>query len=480
MIQDPPRSSTPLQPRPKAQATSSSSGFAATAARSPQSTRAPSQIRPKDTHKNLTETKSDDATASFVRRTLCGHQSHGNALAGGEKGRNTPRPIEELLPPLTSSNETDLQLYAFIAIIIKEFVQSWYGKITPDHAFVDEVIQIIAHCTRALEQRLRKIDLEALMLDEIPELVDAHIAAYRLAHRPLHPPPLALDPCELYHQLHPHPALSPPPIIDDPTTIVEQRENEEQWRQLLAQGALAVILPTDDLENSCLRSLVTEVLSEMILGNGVGGKLCEDWFIWEAITKTIELMQFRTTSVSKVELEVKPSSDTPTRLQQFGLLGSREEETEADKSGEVGGVKSQGRGSSMASLTVLFWTGVQYTVLTLSALRALLVALATSSSLPSRSPITIAPATPSSSRASPINDSYAASPGQRSSSKRMNDERGTVKRRPIISMRFWSCIGRLLELDGRMPWLAGLLSLAHDGVVSGPGRVGDTDGALDR
>ncbi|KAL9094604.1 MAG: hypothetical protein Q9165_003163 [Trypethelium subeluteriae] len=464
MIQNPLQSSSPLQPRPKAQATSSSSDFAATAARSPQSTRAPSKTRPKDTARKLTETKSDDATANFVRRTLCGHQSHGNALAGGEKGRNTPRPIEELLPPLTSSNETDLQLYAFIAIIIKEFVQSWYGKITPDHAFVDEVIQIIAHSTRALEQRLRKIDLEALVLDEIPELIDAHIA----------------DPCELYHQLHPHPALSPPPNLDDPTTAVEQRENEEQWRQLLAQGVLAVILPTDDLENSCLRSLVTEVLSEMILGNGVGGKLCEGWFIWEAITKTIELVQFRSTSVSNVELEVKPSSDTPGRLQQFGLLGSREEETEPDKSGEVGGVKSQGRESSMGSLMALFWIGVQYTVLTLSALRALLVALATSSSLPGRSPITTAPATPSSLRASPINDSYAASPGQRSSSKRMNDERGTVKRRPIISMRLWTCVGRLLELDGRMPWLAGLLSLAHDGLVSGPGRVGDTDGALDR
>jgi hypothetical protein len=96
-------------------------------------------------------------------------------LGHGEKGRSTPRLIEEVLPPLTSSNAVDLQLYAIISVIIKEFVQTWYSKITPDQVFVNEVIQIIAHCTRALEQRLRNLDLEALVLDEIPQLVEDHL-----------------------------------------------------------------------------------------------------------------------------------------------------------------------------------------------------------------------------------------------------------------------------------------------------------------
>jgi hypothetical protein len=119
------------------------------------------------------DTISDKATAAFIRRTLC---SHNVLLGNGEKGGSAPRPIEELLPPLTSSNEVDLQLYGIISVIIKEFVQAWYSKITPDQVFVSEVIQIIAHCTRALEQRLRNVDLEALLLDEIPELLDAHLS----------------------------------------------------------------------------------------------------------------------------------------------------------------------------------------------------------------------------------------------------------------------------------------------------------------
>jgi len=109
----------------------------------------------------------DKATASYIRRTLCAH----HAISGGP-----PRSIHDLLPPLTSSNDVDLQLYAIIAVLLKEFVQTWYAKITPDHVFVDEVLRTVAHCTRALEERLRTVDLEALLLDELPGLVDRHVS----------------------------------------------------------------------------------------------------------------------------------------------------------------------------------------------------------------------------------------------------------------------------------------------------------------
>ena len=115
-----------------------------------------------------TDPLSDRTTSLLIRRTLCSQQL-------GDKGRDVQVPIEDLLPPLTSRNDVDLQLYAFLAIILREFVQSWYNKITTDENFVAEIIHIIAHCTRALEQRFRKIDLESLVLDEIPDLLDKHI-----------------------------------------------------------------------------------------------------------------------------------------------------------------------------------------------------------------------------------------------------------------------------------------------------------------
>lgn len=115
----------------------------------------------------LLDPLSDRATLQLIRRTLCPQHT-------GDKARDAQVPIEQLLPPLTSRNDVDLQLYAFLAIIMREFVQAWYGKITTDETFVAEILHIIAHCTRALEQRFRKLDLESLVLDEIPDLLDRH------------------------------------------------------------------------------------------------------------------------------------------------------------------------------------------------------------------------------------------------------------------------------------------------------------------
>jgi len=168
MTGPPSRAPTYLQPRPKSLATSNTSSEAATASKSPlqrpaalatrQSSRLPSS-----------DPLSDKATTFLIRRTLC------SQLGLGDKGRSTPAPIEDLLPPLTSSNDVDLQLYAFIAIVMREFVYTWYAKITLDQSFVEEVVQIIAHCTRALEQRIRKVDLESVIFDELPDLLDAHV-----------------------------------------------------------------------------------------------------------------------------------------------------------------------------------------------------------------------------------------------------------------------------------------------------------------
>jgi len=159
-----------LQPRLKSLATSNTSAQYASALNEPIS-RSGTPVSRQNARLPPIDPLSERATLNLIRRTLCSQLS--------DKGRSTPAPIDEVLPPLTSSNEVDVQLYAFIAIIIKEFVQIWYSKITPDHTFVEEVVQIIAHCTRALEQRLRKVDLESLLFDELPELLEVHAQGER-------------------------------------------------------------------------------------------------------------------------------------------------------------------------------------------------------------------------------------------------------------------------------------------------------------
>lgn len=160
-----------LQPRPKAGPTFSNTmltpGVTATAPQVLQASSSTSrQPSPKTTAISGFD-HSERATAALIRRVLCPHVHSGSTTE--------PVAIDKVLPPLTSSNEIDVQLYAIIAIIVKEVIQSWYGKMTPDQSFVEEVVRIVAHCTRALEGRLRSVNLEGLILDEMAELVERHI-----------------------------------------------------------------------------------------------------------------------------------------------------------------------------------------------------------------------------------------------------------------------------------------------------------------
>jgi hypothetical protein len=111
------------------------------------------------------------------------------------------------------------------------------------------------------------------------------LVAYRTAHQPLNPPPFQTDPREIYHSICPFPALSPVPRAGSELVIQQQKENEAAYRQLLVQGVLAILLPTEDLENDCLTAIVGQVFSEMIIGGAIGGKASEPWLLWEGITK---------------------------------------------------------------------------------------------------------------------------------------------------------------------------------------------------
>ena len=156
-----------LQPRPKAVPTFSSTAVASSTTTPSTSSRPSSKSRQSSPSRPPSATDvSDRATSALIRRVLCPQSS---------AGTTDQRPVNELLPPLTSDNDVDFELYANIAIVVKDLVQSWYGRITPDQSFIEEVVKIIAHCTTQIEGRLRSVDLESLIFDEIPQLVEEHV-----------------------------------------------------------------------------------------------------------------------------------------------------------------------------------------------------------------------------------------------------------------------------------------------------------------
>ncbi|KAM0343267.1 hypothetical protein ACHAPU_008717 [Fusarium lateritium] len=380
---------------------------------------------------NTADPLSDRATSLLIRRTLCASQP-------GDKSRDAQVPIDELLPPLTSRNDVDIQLYAILAIVLREFVQSWYSKITTDEHFIAEILHIIAHCSRALEQRFRKVDLESLVLDEIPDLLDKHITSYRISHSTIARPPVEVDPREAYHALCPLPHLEPIPDPDSPDTISEQKENEALYRQLLVQGVLAILLPTEDLENPCLTALVEQIFSELIIGNVIANKASQPWMLYEGICITARVLQQK-------------------REQGAAVAAKQDESSEP---------KLDVKGRRAWSVRSMFLGVIQLAMLVVASLRFITTALVMASSLPAR--------------ITPIDEKEALADHDMPSDNSAKSRSLDYTKAPILSCRLWTCLGNLLELSLRMPWLDGFLSLLQYGAVNGPGRIAGHDGPVDR
>jgi hypothetical protein len=73
----------------------------------------------------------------------------------------------------------------------------------------------------------------------------------------------------IFHNLQPHSALASP-------------ETESDYLRLIADGCLAVLLPTEDLNSDCERTLVREILASLILRKSLD-LMSEPYMMYEVI-----------------------------------------------------------------------------------------------------------------------------------------------------------------------------------------------------
>lgn len=277
-------------------------------------------------------------------------------------------------------------------------------------------------------------------------------AAYRISHKAAHSTQLSAVPRAVYHSINPHPALSPVPDPASESLVTEQSRREAEYRQLLVQGVLAVLLPTEDLENACLRTVVTDVIAESILGNSIGGRACEGWFIWSSITRLVEAVKAHMEpKATGEEIEV----DTRSRLEKFGLL-SAERRDEGTR--PAAGQKDSGRQSAFSEM---FWRLLQYCYLTVVSVRFIVLGVFAAQSELRRS-------------------TWTARRAAKSSSPIAKPTQAPKPLRAIVEFKIFSVVSTVLDLPFRMPWLSGSLSLLQYHLVMGPLRVGATDGVLDQ
>lgn len=215
------------------------------------------------------------------------------------------------------------------------------------------------------------------------------------------------------------------------------------------QGALAVLLPTEDLENVFLRTLVADVIGETILGNGISGKASEGWFIWGSIVKIVDVIQTRLDLKTSGE---EQENDTRSRLERFGLLSERGQSKQPTKQQSLRSMHSR-----------LFWRILQYGYLTFLTLRFVilgLVATFSQSSQPSSSALKIAEGLDMPPIAKIVEP--------------------PILPRPILNFKGFSLISVLLNVPLRMPWLSGSLALVQHQLIHGPLKVGATKGLLNQ
>ncbi|KAF2857925.1 hypothetical protein K470DRAFT_272907 [Piedraia hortae CBS 480.64] len=199
------------------------------------------------------------AQETFIQNTLCPQNSplsHDTIVY---------TPLSSQLPPLTSNDSIDLELYTLISTLISRSVLTWYRPITPDTEFISEVVLTIAHCTRDLEARLRRVDRERVILDDIPRVVGKHIDAFEAARG-------VEDSAAAFAILRPH-------------LVLEGKEDE--WAQILAGKLAELVFPPDEWENPCERVLITEILSELVLKKVLLEMASQPELIWGLIRKMV-------------------------------------------------------------------------------------------------------------------------------------------------------------------------------------------------
>lgn len=221
---------------------------------------------------------------------------------------------------------------------------------------------------------------------------------------------------------------------------------------------MAILLPTEDLENDCLTSLVGGILSDMIVGNGIGGKASEPWLLWEGISKTIEVVQEQSSKSKKIMNEVESGSE---------VVQPKEEATMPQTPEARIGWPMQ----------KVFWLVLQYAFLAFTTTRLIIFTITSSSSLPTRGKqfVKISINTSAAGHLQPPSSPY--------STKSFSSQMFTTKqvpKQPIISMKIWRCLSTLIDLGIRNPWLCATLSFLQWGALHGPGHIGGTDGTVDK
>ncbi|KEP54909.1 20S proteasome subunit alpha 2 [Rhizoctonia solani 123E] len=176
--------------------------------------------------------------------------------------------------------ELNKELYDFLALSLRAFVQTWWGQITPrDRDLMPQITRVLTHVIQDIERRASRIDLSDLVLRQVPALVDLHLSDYRVAAMRIDTAFTNTSPSPtiqgLFHMLQPHVAIQTNQEPGAP--IISQI-----YLRQLVENILRLSLPPEDWESETERCIVREIVACVVLGN-MFKKFAQPWFLHQIV-----------------------------------------------------------------------------------------------------------------------------------------------------------------------------------------------------
>ncbi|KAJ2494123.1 hypothetical protein GGI11_008985, partial [Coemansia sp. RSA 2049] len=199
-----------------------------------------------------------------------GHHHQYRVTASSRLGPGAKRPF------IGCSAKVDASVSRLVSLVLRDFVQDWYEKITDDTEFAADVSAQIALVTRELERRCRAVDWVRFVLFELPEIIHLHVRDSQQCTARLGTVyaggGTSIE--AMFQSMQPHVALA------------RAANSELSYLRHLAKDLLLVLLPPEAQTDEAVNHLLREIVACAVLRNSVDA-IADPNTLNEAIIKAV-------------------------------------------------------------------------------------------------------------------------------------------------------------------------------------------------
>lgn len=188
---------------------------------------------------------------------------HWREESQGLQRRDAYQPASLFPPSFVVSEAID----DILALLVRDFVASWYKSISPSPVFVNEVDRVIRIAVGNLRDRILEEDLVSLVVSRVFPLLTSHLNEFDVAERSVRGRNLTRNVTESeeldlaiaskYRDGHLHPAAA--------LSLADQKLVEQEYLRKIANALLPQLLPETVLKSRIVSVLVRELLSCAVL-----------------------------------------------------------------------------------------------------------------------------------------------------------------------------------------------------------------------